>query len=86
MGVRAEENCKAEGVEARWGEARRGVRHAEDKFLEPLQGIWSYACRSDRAGREEREGNTSSEGEKEDMNRQFERSSGGTEGEDKQEI
>lgn len=33
---------------------RRGVRHAEDKFLEPLQGIWSYACRSDAAGRERR--------------------------------
>lgn len=33
---------------------RRGVRHAEDKFLEPLQGIWSYACQPDGAGREKR--------------------------------
>lgn len=58
-GVRAEENCEAEEAEA-----RRGVRHAEDKFLEPLQGIWSYACRSDGAARGEREGNTSSEPER----------------------
>lgn len=43
---------------------RRGVRHAEDKFLEPLQGIWGYACQSDRAAREEREENTSSERER----------------------
>lgn len=43
---------------------RRGVRHAGDKFLEPLQGIWGYACQSDRAAREEREENTSSERER----------------------
>lgn len=43
---------------------RRGIHHAEDKFLEPVQGIWSYACRSDRAGREEKEGKINSEKEK----------------------
>lgn len=47
---------------------RRGVRHAEDKFLEPLQGIWSYACRrSDGAGREKKEGDS------ETTDREFER-------------
>lgn len=35
---------------------RRRVRHAEeDKCLEPLQGIWSYACRSDERRERERE-------------------------------
>lgn len=42
---------------------RRGVRHAEDKFLEPLQGIWSYACQSDGC-RERRERHLTSEREK----------------------
>lgn len=34
------------------GGRRAGVRHAEDKYLEPQQGIWDYACRSDRVKRE----------------------------------
>jgi hypothetical protein len=35
------------------GGRRAGVHHAEDKFLEPQQGIWSYACQSDRDGERE---------------------------------
>lgn len=48
---------KSELKKSSWGEVKRGIRHAEDMFLEPVQGIWSYAWsydQSDRAGREEK--------------------------------
>ena len=37
-----------------WKGRGPGVRHAGDKFKEPQQGIWSYACQSDEGygGRE----------------------------------
>lgn len=47
----------------RRGEARRDVRHAEDKFLEPLQGIWSYGCQLN-GSRERRERDLNSGREK----------------------